>query len=486
MATPGRRRFLGSLLATAASAALTPRVPVRGAPRVLRPRTAAERASLGLPDPLRHLRGASSVRAQGHLPAAAGSGWRAADLSSHVAGALRERFPDLRRRLIFEYYPWYGTTPWYHWNEGGRTPPDDIAATSVPRLGPYDSRDLRVIEQHARWIAESGVGAINVSWWGRGDYTDLAVPRILDVMHDHDIKVTFHLEPYADDRARRYLDDIHYLLTEYGERRRWDTLLLLDQGRGHVSPVFKSFRTILPPTGQDCHGTTFQVPDFTTDGEWRRQTDAVRERVRRDFAHIHLLADSLDMGRTPAAGFDGIAVYDNFVTPDQWTPLAAEASRAGLLFSFNVNTGYDGYVLRDVPADSCYRPPPFAPGGTRPDWTTAAGRALAQSLALRRIDASFDTTTTLQADPTLSNAGRGFFLAYINSFNEWHEGHQFEPALDAADLSPRQRALDYHNPHDGLARLRHLGTRVQTLLTSTTPTARPPVEVGARDVPAPA
>src|SRR5690606_39800496 len=118
--------------------------------------------------------------------------------------------------------------------------------------------------------------------------------------------------------------------------------------------------------------------------------------------------------------------------------------------------------------------------------TTAAGRALAQSLALRRIDASFDTTTTLQADPTLSNAGRGFFLAYINSFNEWHEGHQFEPALDAADLSPRQRALDYHNPHDGLARLRHLGTRVQTLLTSTTPTARPPVEVGARDVPAPA
>ena len=79
----------------------------------------------------------------------------------------------------------------------------------MPRLGPYDSRDLRVIEQHARWIAESGVGSINVSWWGRGDYTDLAVPRILDVMRDHDIKVTFHLEPYAADRARRYLDDIH-------------------------------------------------------------------------------------------------------------------------------------------------------------------------------------------------------------------------------------------------------------------------------------
>ena len=48
--------------------------------------------------------------------------------------------------------------------------PYDIAATSVPELGPYDSGNPRVLEQHARWIAESGAGAINVSWWGRGDY----------------------------------------------------------------------------------------------------------------------------------------------------------------------------------------------------------------------------------------------------------------------------------------------------------------------------
>lgn len=465
MTTPGRRSFLASLLATTASATFSGPGAFAAA-HARRPRTAAERAWLGLPDPVRHLRGASSVLAQGPLPFEGGT--RPPRPVSPVPGdvALGTRFADLRRRFVFEYYPWYGTDPWFHWNEAGRTPPHDIAATSVPRLGPYDSRDLRVIEQHARWIAESGVGAINLSWWGRGDYTDLAVPRILDVMRDHDIKVAFHLEPYADDRARRYLDDIHYLLTEYGERRRWDTLLLLDEGRGRVAPVFKSFRTILPATVQDCHGTTFLVPDFTADGDWRRQTDAVRERVRGDFAHIYLLADSLDMGRTPAAGFDGIAVYDNFVAPEQWSTLASAASDAGVVFSFNVNAGYDGYVLREVPADSCYRPPPFAPGGTHPDWTNAAGRAHAQTLALRRIDLSFDTTTALQAHAPLANAGRGFFLAYVNSFNEWHEGHQFEPALDAAELTPAQQALGYHNPPDGHARLRHLGTRLRGLLAA--------------------
>jgi hypothetical protein len=228
--------------------------------------------------------------------------------------------------------------------------------------------------------------------------------------------------------------------------------------------VFKSFRTILPATVQDCHGQTFLVPDYTPDGEWRRQTDAVREHVRREFPAIHLLADSLDMGRTGAGGFDGIAVYDNFVEPGLWPMLAADASAVGLIFSFNINAGYDGYVLRDVPANSCYQPPPFAPGGAHPDWSDAAGRALAHALALRRIDTSLDTTTRVQMQPTLANASRGFFLTYINSFNEWHEGHQFEPAKDAADLSPAERAVEYHNPVDGEGRLRHLGARLQTLV----------------------
>ena len=59
----------------------------------------------------------------------------------------------------------------------------------------------------------------------------------------------------------------------------------------------------------------------------------------------------------------------------------------------------------------------------------------------------------LQTSAALSNAKRGFFLVYINSFNEWHEGHQFEPMKDRADLSNQERALGYHNPDNGRYRL---------------------------------
>jgi hypothetical protein len=383
--------------------------------------------------------------------------------------ALRTRFPDLRRRFVFEYYPWYDTDPWFHWNDADHTPPTDVTASSMPRLGPYDTYDARVLEQHARWIADAGVGAINLSWWGRGDYTDLAVPRVMDVMRDHDIKVTFHLEPYRDDRSRSYADDLLFLLREYGDKRHWDTFLLLDEGNGRVAPVFKSFRTILPSEVQDCVGRIFAVPDYTADGDWRRQTDGAREATRRDFSRLHLLADSLDVGRTTASGFDGLAVYDNFVTPPQWTRIAQDATDVGLLYSFNVNPGFDKYPDRQPPpspaVDPCYGGPlGFEPGGSHPNWTEMQARVIAQGLALSRISESFITTTTLQQQAGSSNGERRFFLSYVNSFNEWHEGTQFEPAKDFADLTADERRIGYHNPPDGMARLRHLGTLIDRLL----------------------
>lgn len=34
----------------------------------------------------------------------------------------------------------------------------------------------------------------------------------MDVMRDHDVHVTFHLEPYRHDRAAYYVRDVLYLL----------------------------------------------------------------------------------------------------------------------------------------------------------------------------------------------------------------------------------------------------------------------------------
>lgn len=370
-----------------------------------------------------------------------------------AAQILGDRYPDLARHFVFEYYPWYRANPYSHWDQWDRRPPIDLASNYMPRLGAYDSRAIAVMEQHAAWIAESGAGAINVSWWGRESDVDRLVPTLMDVMRAHDIHVAFHLEPYDDRHAYNYASDVAYLIKEYGDRRRWDNFLLLQHADGPSGPVFKSFRTILPAQSTDCHGVTRGVADYVSDSVWRQQTDRLRETFARDFDRLTLLADSLSVDRTKAAGFDGMAIFDNYVEPDSWPRHAQGFSAENLLFSFNVNPGYDGLQQRTLEPDSCYAPPRFAPGGGAYDWSRPSERERAGEASAARIRESFRTTVSLQANASLANANRGFFLVYINSFNEWHEGHQFEPMKDAGQLRAAERAVGYHNPENGRYRL---------------------------------
>lgn len=413
--------------------------------------------------------GAAAVVGAGRADAAA---WPMVALPA--GSDLARRFPDLHRHFAFEYYPWYGGPPDYvHWDYLDRRPPLDLAARHVPRLGAYDVRSVPVLEQHARWIRDSGVGSVALSWWGQGSWQDQRVHLVMDVFNAHDLKVTFGLEPYAPDRGRRFADDVFYLLREYGEKRRYDAFLLPRNEAGASGPVFKGFRTILPDTEADCHGVVSPVGDHTPDAVWRAQIDRIRQTLRGEFDQVTLLADSLHVGRTLASGFDGIGIYDNFLGPDVYASIAQTASRAGLLFSLNVNPGYDQIEPRGVaPEDDCYRPRPLAPPAEY-DWTRTEERERAAAAAARRIRDSFTATVAVQSEPALTNRQRGFFFVYINSFNEWHEGHAFEPMKDGEDLTPQERRLGYRNPARGDLRLSVLAELMDGVLADgpTTPSS---------------
>lgn len=378
-----------------------------------------------------------------------------------IARQLRRQFSDLKNHFIFEYYPWYGTNPWRHWESAGRTPPYDIAATLVPELGPYDSGNSRVIEQHARWMAETGAGAIDVSWWGRGGYEDRLVPLLMDVMRDHDLKVTFHLEPYDDNRVDSYASDIQYLITEYGDKRHWDCQLVLRSAGGAEGPVFKGFATMQPQFSTDCHGRTASVAMWRPFDAWHRQLDRVRETLRRQFDNVWLLSDSTADEPVRASGFDGSAPYGAF-SPEEWPQLARAFSALNLTFSSSIGSGFDAILERNVPADSCYQPPAFVPPANI-NWNSASDRERAARLAVRHIETSMRTSLSLQTNPTLRNASTGFFIVYIATFNEWHEGTSFEPMKDRAALLSQELPFGYHNPTYGRYRLDYLKRRLDQI-----------------------
>jgi hypothetical protein len=90
-------------------------------------------------------------------------------------------------------------------------------------------------------------------------------------------------------------------------------------------------------------------------------------------------------------------------------------------------------------------------------------RAAAESASRGRIADSFNTTVGLLTSAALANVKQGFFLVYINSFNEWHEGHQFEPTKNRGDLIDAERTL-YHNADAGSYRLDALRGLIQNVL----------------------
>ena len=93
------------------------------------------------------------------------------------------------------------------------------------------------------------------------------------------------------------------------------------------------------------------------------------------------------------------------------------------------------------------------------DWTLAEDRERARRLAQRQIrntlrDAASRSSWILSLTRTHL---RGFFaVVYLNSFNEWHEGHQSEPAKKYKKLTDAEKAAGYHNARNGFARYRTL------------------------------
>ena len=377
-----------------------------------------------------------------------------------------ELFPDLSRHFIFEYYPWYGGPPDYvHWDYLDRHPPDDIASNFVPRLGPYDVTSFATLEQHARWINRVR---------SRGDRPVLVGPRQLHgprgpADHGRDARPRHqgHVRdgalrgrPWPALRGRRALPDRRATASSAGSTR---SCCCATRTARRARSSRASAASCPSPRPTAAAGPR-DPSDFTSDATWRQQTDRLRNTLRGDFDHITLLADSLEFARTPASGFDGIGIYDNFIAPERYRALAEGASRAGLVFSFNVNPGYDQIEPRIAPPRA--RPRPIPPilatrrDPPRPPRASSTGRGPRSARRRPRPPAtgsatSFEATVEVQTDATLTNARRGLLPRLHQLLQRVarrtrlraHEGRGRPPARGAALRLPQPGARRLPSDH---------------------------------------
>ena len=255
------------------------------------------------------------------------------------------------------FYPWWGTPKhdgkYLHWNQGQHLPPQDLASTFYPARGVYSSADLRTLRGQMKEIRAAGVDEIVSSWWGWGSPEDVRLPAVIREAKARKLKVAVQIEPYEKwQRTAAVLEADLEHLRDVGIRRVY---------------LYRPF------------------DDLIDDVTWPELLSG--------FPELELYAQTSDVRRAAAAGFDGVYTYDVFATRGaSFAGLCARARAAGLACAPSVGPGYNAHR-----ATTDHRVRPRRAGKTYDEMWRAAIKARADRIT-------------------------------ITSYNEWHEGTQIEAA----------------------------------------------------------
>lgn len=303
------------------------------------------------------------------------------------AGESAERSALIERRVMAFYYPWYGTPDGpggagkvVHWGKIDPVNHDIAASTHYPTLGAYDSHDPRVIEQHCQWAVAAHIDTLLVSWWGHGDYTDRAMPKILDACARHGLAACIYYERVPKPQtAETAAKDIIRVLDKYGSHKAHLKVggkpVVFIYGRAVGQLGLMGWLEAVKLVNASYRGGAVLIGDQFSYG------------ATRVFGGVHTYntAGSLAGRSLPDTQKWAAATYPS------WVQLADGADK---ISTITVIPGYDDTKIRQ-------------PG-----------------LAVERHDGELyrlQWEQAIAADP---------HWVLVTTFNEWHEGSEIEPSLE--------------------------------------------------------
>ncbi|MCX7968079.1 MAG: hypothetical protein N3B10_06255 [Armatimonadetes bacterium] len=309
----------------------------------------------------------------------------AVELLAERAKAVWRKVP---KKVLAFYYPWYGNPKvsgrWFHWSEVDEAKKQIGSSTNYPVLGPYDSHDPKVVEQHCRWAKEAGIDGFIVSWWHPNDFHDRAMPLILDTAQKFGLEVTAYFETVPTRRKEQALEYVMHLLNRYGKHPAWLKL--------NGKPVIFVYGRAIGEIGLDGWLWVIVEANRRYEGGAVFIGDQISKRAARIFDGIHTynITDQT-AGKSP----EEIRKW-----AEQTFPNWVETAGSDRIACLTIIPGYDDSKLPD-------RKPP------RPI-TERHGGETYRVLWEEAIEANPD-------------------WVLITSWNEWHEGSEIEPSVENGD-----------------------------------------------------
>ena len=315
-------------------------------------------------------------------------GGRAQMEASLLAERAKVRWTKVPKKVLAFYYGWYGNPQvsgrWVHWHEVDEAKRSIGSSTHYPQLGPYDSHDPKIVEQHCRWAKEVGIDGFIVSWWQPNDFHDQGLPLLLETAQRFGLEVTAYFETVPNNDRTKALNDVLYLLERYGKHPAWLKLdgkpVLFVYGRAIGQIGLNSWLWVIGEVNRRYEGGAVFIGD------------QISRQAARVFDGIHTYNIT---GNTQGKSVDEIRSWAQKTFP-QWVAIAGD----GRIACLTIIPGYDDSKLPD-------RKPP------RPITERHGGQTY-------RVF----WEAVLQANPD---------WVLITSWNEWHEGSEIEPSVEHGD-----------------------------------------------------
>src|SRR5262249_29665185 len=296
----------------------------------------------------------------------------------------------LTKQVLAFYYGWYGNPQvsgsWSHWSGVDEAAKRIGSSTDYPELGPYDSHDPKLIEQHVRKAKEIGITGFIVSWWRQGDFHDKGMPLILFEARQAGLGVTIYFEdvrPRGAPDPKTAVEDLLYVLERYGRHPAW----LKVKGK----PVVFVYSRAVGQLKMDGWQSVIMEVNQRYSGGALFVGDRISPEAAKLFDGIHTYNPT---GSTAGKSVDEIRDWARSTFP-QWIEVAGEDRIACV----TLIAGYDDSKL---------------------------GRKQPRPITDRHQG---ETYRVMWQEAIAANPD----WVLICSWNEWHEGSQIEPSAETGD-----------------------------------------------------